>query len=102
MSAILGWAALILVAYVLIALFVIDGGAKRVLGIASATGELRSEASAVRAQSYRTRVRWVRRHMAQLPAEARAIAGRLVFVDISCWAAVVTLFVIYGLQFFAP
>ena len=98
----IGWIALFLVAYFLVALFLTDGGAKRALGIAAAHGELKSEAKAVLARNHRTRVRWVKEHMAQLPAEARAIAGRVVIFDLSCWVAMVALLVLYGLQFFAP
>ncbi len=98
----LGWVSLILMLYITIALFFVFGGTQKVLRIASAKGELQSDASSVLTQSPRTRFLWVKKHREQLPTEARELAARVVAIDLSCCIAVVMLLIIYGLQFIAP
>jgi hypothetical protein len=93
-----GWIGLFLIAYVTIALFYVEMGEKKVLKIASSSGELKTEASAVLRQNYRSRYLWMRKHRMQLPSEARDLAKRVVAVEYSCWAAMIVLFILYGLQ----
>lgn len=102
MSGVIGWAGLILMVYFFIALFFADAGATRALVMAAATGgDFESEARGVLARSHRTRVRWIKEHAGRLPGDARTISERVVFWDTSCWAALVALFVLYSLNFFA-
>ena len=101
MAALSGWIALLLMAYVMVALFYVVAGSKRALTLASSVGNLQPEARNALGESYRARFLWLKRHQAQLPKEVQAIAARLVTVEFSCWVAVVVLFVIYGLQFVA-
>jgi hypothetical protein len=93
-----GWIGLFLIAYVSIALFYVEMGEKKVLKIASSSGELKTEASAVLRQNYRSRYLWMRKHRTQLPPEASSLAKRVVAVEYSCWAAMIVLFILYGLQ----
>jgi len=102
MSVVLGWIAFFLMAYFFIALFIVEKGAKKALTIASASGGVRVEAKAVLAQSSRARFLWVKRHAAQLPVEAHAIAKRAVAFEFSCWVTLVVLFIVYGLALVAP
>jgi hypothetical protein len=96
-----GWIALLLMGYVFVALFYVAAGAKRALTLASTHGDLQSEAKNALGESYRARFLWLKRHRSQLPSEVQALAARVVTVELSCWVAVVVLFVIYGLQFVA-
>jgi len=102
MSAAIGWAGLILIVYFFIALFLVDTGTKRALAMAATGGEFESEARTVLNRNHRARVRWIKQHMSRLPERARTIAQRVVFLDASCWIALIGLFVLYGFQFFAP
>jgi len=88
-------------AYVFLALFYVQLGTRRALALASTQGELQTEARDVLAKSYRSRFLWVKQHRSRLPSDAQSIAARIVTVDFSCWAAVVILFALYGLQFVA-
>jgi hypothetical protein len=100
-AALSGWIALFLMAYVLAALFYVEMGTKRALTLASGRGDLRTEAQDVLGRSYRSRFLWLKRHRSLLPSEAQPIAAGVVTVELSCWIAVVILFVLYGLQFVA-
>ena len=100
MAALSEWIALFLMGYVVIALFYVAAGTKTALTLASTDGELQSARNAL-GQNYRARFLWLKRYRAQLPNEVQVIAGRAVAVEISCWAAMVVLFLIYGLQFVA-
>lgn len=101
MAAISGWVSLLLMAYVFVALFYVQTGTKRALTLASAQGELQSQARDALAKSYRSRFLWVKQHQSQLPTDAQPIAARVVTVEFTCWVAVGILFVLYGLQFVA-
>ena len=94
MAAVLGWTSLLLIAYVFIALFCIEYGSKRVVRAASERGELDANTP----RTYWTRLVWVKKHKAQLPPEARALANRVVAFDLSARIAVALLFVLYGIH----
>ena len=97
MAAVLGWTGLLLIAYLFVALFCIEYGAKRVVRGALERGELRSQEP----RTYWTRLVWVKKHKAQLPAEARPLANRVVAFDLSARIAAVILFVLYGIHLVA-
>ena len=101
MAALSGWLPLLLMVYVLLALFYVQMETKRALTLASTRGELQSEARDILAKSYRSRFVWVKQHRSQLPSDAQPIAARVVIVELTCWAAVAILLVLYGLQFVA-
>lgn len=82
-------------------LFYVRIGTNRALTLASSRGDLQPEARDALAKSCRSRFLWIEQHRSRLPAEAQPIAARVVTVEFTCWAAVVMLFVLYGLQFVA-
>jgi hypothetical protein len=93
MTAVLGWTSLLLITYLFIALFCIEYGAKRVVRAASERGELDSIP-----RTYWTRLVWVKKHKAQLSAQAQPLANRVVAFDLSARITVVLLFVLYGIH----
>jgi hypothetical protein len=97
MAAVLGWTSLLLIAYVFVALFCIEYGAKRVVRAAVERGELSSGAP----RTYWTRLVWVKKHKAGLPMDAVPLANRVVAFDLSARVAVVILFVLYGIHLVA-
>jgi hypothetical protein len=87
--------------YILAALFYVEAGTKRALKLSATFGNLQNEAQAALGFGYRARFLWLKGHRARLPSEAQPIIGRVVNVELSCWVAIVILFVLYGLQFVA-
>jgi hypothetical protein len=100
-AALSGWIALFLMGYILAALFYVEAGTKRALKLTAAHGDLQSEAQNALGGGYRSRFLWLKRHRSRLPSEAQPIAVRVVNVELSCWVAIVILFVLYGMQFVA-
>jgi hypothetical protein len=92
-TAVLGWTSLLVIAYLFIALFCIEYGSKRVLRAASERGALTDAP-----RTYWTRLVWVKKHRARLPAETRSLANRVVAFDLSARIAAVLLLVLYGVH----
>lgn len=102
MSSVAGWLGLVLITYITVGVFFVASGSKRAVAVTSKDGPLQAEATSVLTQSYRKRFLWVKEHLQQLPASARAYGARAVLIDRSCWAAIIVLFLLYGSQFVVP
>ena len=102
MTIVFGWIALVLMAYVIAAIFVLSHDVKVVLGIASASSEFQSEAMEVLKKNHRARFMWVKHNWTRLPQEAHLFAKRAVAIDLSCWLTLLLTFILYALQFIAP
>jgi hypothetical protein len=61
---------------------------------ASERGELTSDAP----RTYWSRLVWVKKHKAQLPAEAQSLANRVLAFDLSARIAAVILLALYGIH----
>ena len=102
MTITLGWIALVLMAYVIAAGFLLSHDVKAVLGIASASSEFQSEATDILKKSHRARFMWVKHNWSRLPLDAHSFAKRAVALDLSFWIALLLTFIIYAIQIIAP
>ena len=101
MAQLSGWLGLMLMAYLIAALFYVDARSTRALTLASGIEPFASEAQSALSRGYRSRVLWVKRHRSELPMPVRGIAQRVAIADLSCWITLAVLFALYGLQFVA-
>jgi hypothetical protein len=96
---VIGWVSLFIIGYIIAVLFYVHAGTNKVLKITAAGRELRSEATEILTRSNRARFLWVKQHRSEIPVEARKLAKRVTAADHTCWATLLILFIIYGLQF---
>jgi hypothetical protein len=101
MAVVLGWIGLLLIGYFFIALFCVERGSKRVLRVASGSGDLQSEARNTLGSSYWSRLVWIKKHKLQLPTEAQPLAQRVVTMELSARIALALLFITYGVHLVA-